>query len=230
MMKSCRGCQNDFTVTAPGHRYCDQCKSKCRVDGCDQPMRQRGYCGRHDNRVYRRGEPGPAESYISSMNGQCMIVGCEGSVVCNSLCNMHYRRLLRTGELGPVERKRALVGSGIDRKGYRVLNVAGRQYKEHRLVMERELGRPLHANENVHHIDGDRLNNDPSNLELWVRTQPCGQRVSDKVRAAISLLKQYSDIVSEEGFRLIALESQEASDFLARHELGQIVGDAPTMM
>ncbi len=37
---------------------------------------------------------------------------------------------------------------------------------EHRLVMARSLGRPLHTHETVHHIDGNRQNNDLANLQL----------------------------------------------------------------
>lgn len=37
---------------------------------------------------------------------------------------------------------------------------------EHRLVMARSLGRPLHAHETVHHIDGNRQNNGLANLQL----------------------------------------------------------------
>ena len=39
----------------------------------------------------------------------------------------------------------------------------------HRMVMEEVLGRSLEPTEIVHHKDGDRTNNDPSNLELMSR-------------------------------------------------------------
>lgn len=38
---------------------------------------------------------------------------------------------------------------------------------DHRLVMEKKLGRPLRPNEVVHHIDGNKQNNTPSNLALF---------------------------------------------------------------
>lgn len=78
----------------------------------------------------------------------------------------------------------------IDREGYvwvtteegasgAVKRSHGWAIKEHRKVMADMLGRPLLRNENVHHKDGDRANNDPSNLELWVKTQPAGQRSTE---------------------------------------------------
>ena len=50
---------------------------------------------------------------------------------------------------------------------------------EHRLVMEKKLGRYLLPHENVHHKDGVRDNNSPDNLELWVTKQPKGQRAAE---------------------------------------------------
>lgn len=46
---------------------------------------------------------------------------------------------------------------------------------EHRLMMSRYLGRPLTEYESVHHIDGDRTNNDLGNLQLRFSKHGNGQ-------------------------------------------------------
>jgi len=50
--------------------------------------------------------------------------------------------------------------------GYRYIYRNGKPMYEHRAIMEDVLQRPLQSNEQVHHIDGNRANNDPSNLMI----------------------------------------------------------------
>lgn len=60
-------------------------------------------------------------------------------------------------------------GSFIDRDGYVVLAPSlriGKSKKEHRVVAERAIGKPLAAKHPVHHHDEDRSNNANANLVI----------------------------------------------------------------
>lgn len=77
-------------------------------------------------------------------------------------------------------------GFKITTSGYRAIKKADHPMAdshgyvlEHRLVMAEYLGRPLTKQEVVHHLDGDKLNNHISNLQLvgW-KTHPWVIRVT----------------------------------------------------
>ncbi len=79
----------------------------------------------------------------------------------------------------------------IDKNGYRGLTIKGRVVMEHRLVIEQHLGRLLLPSEYVHHRNGQRADNRLSNLELWDRSQPPGQRVADKIAWCLEFLTRH---------------------------------------
>lgn len=68
----------------------------------------------------------------------------------------------RRGNLHP----RYIGGHINKRTGYRDIWVNGKLTLEHRHVMSEHLGRALRSDEVVHHLDGNPINNDISNLQL----------------------------------------------------------------
>ena len=50
---------------------------------------------------------------------------------------------------------------------------------EHRVAMEKKLGRKMLKGESVHHKNGIKHDNSPDNLELWVSNIVKGQRATD---------------------------------------------------
>lgn len=94
----------------------------------------------------------------------------------------------RKGKSKPFNHPSEVGSRRINAQGYIEIKVAasGREdywgwVKEHRHVMEQIIGRPLLPTESVHHKDGNRAHNDPSNLELWIKPQPTGIRAADLI-------------------------------------------------
>ena len=72
-------------------------------------------------------------------------------------------------------------GTFVDSDGY-VFEYDPTRHKfvrQHRLVMERMLGRSLEPGESVHHKNGKRGENGPENLELVIGNHFSGKRVRD---------------------------------------------------
>lgn len=167
--------------------------SFCALEGCDQPHRHCGVCRIHYARFYKTGSFGSSEIAIRHSKGApCLVDGCDRLSTGRGYCATHYARWRTKGEAGGAGLMRAEQGTGsITQTGYRKIKLPAGFEFEHRVVMSKKLGRPLREGENVHRIDGDKLNNDPSNLELWVVAQPSGQRVADRIAAAVEFLSQH---------------------------------------
>ena len=105
--------------------------------------------------------------------------------------------LWRYGEIRPLAKRADGSGSittdgylAVFRPGHSEANSQGRAL-EHRVVMSDLLGRPLAGDEYIHHRNGNRLDNAILNLELWVKAQPSGQRVTDLLAYANAMISRY---------------------------------------
>lgn len=125
-------------------------------------------------------------AYFARGRTICSVGDCDNHVasLVTGYCHRHNYKFKRYGDplAGRTFAKRGSSSTYIDTNGYVVVRTPDRgKQLQHRLVMEQHLGRELVGQENVHHKNGIRDDNRIENLELWVKPQPNGQRVSDLI-------------------------------------------------
>ena len=155
-------------------KKCEICPKEFISDGHADPFKNR-FCSRQCAGIGRR-------THKSKVCPRCkkdFYSYRDSDRCCSKMCSAMFMRL----ENNPKWRGGRFVSKTT---GYAFVyspkHPAAKNYgyvSEHRLVMEKILGRYLYVFENVHHRNGIRSDNSEANLELWTKPQACGQRPTD---------------------------------------------------
>lgn len=99
----------------------------------------------------------------------CFIKHCNLPVIGRGMCPKHYTRFMKYGD--PFFIKIKPRGSGNIYNGYKFIIINGKKFREHRIIMEKYLGRKLSKKEHIHHKNNVRNDNRIENLEILTNSQ-----------------------------------------------------------
>jgi hypothetical protein len=124
---------------------------KCKVDGCDSPVRYVGLCGKHYKRKWRHGDP--KKTLIIMHEGErCNVQNCDKPAEIGFLCRMHNQREVRYGRVHNIVAAKGM-GRPKTAGGYILLTVNSERIYEHVWLAEKALGKKLLPKAIVHHMN-----------------------------------------------------------------------------
>ena len=100
---------------------------------------------------------------------------------------------------------RRIIFKGNDKEGYCILSLNKNPVKSHRVVMSLYLDRTLQDDEQVDHIDNNKINNHPSNLRIVSNRTNCQNKLihkEGKVCGVRKVGKKYNAYISIQGKRV----------------------------
>jgi hypothetical protein len=143
----------------------------CSFEGCNNKIKAKGLCGKHYQQ--KRAE---------KLKVNLCACGCGEKTVYKYVWG-HHTRLFTSEE----QSRRGKMNDGSTmRQRYEGVSTHYRKVRgrhEHRIVAEEKLGRALEKGEIVHHIDGNKRNNNPDNLEIMTQSEHASLHMKERHNA-----------------------------------------------